>query len=278
MSPQYSQAPFTSKDVRQFLNDEFEEINHRYKWLAAKHGGKWPREGDLGILEDKSSGYFILVKTAMRYVRPDTLRGRMPDDRLRDVLEALRADALAPLDTLYLFILRQNVPQDPTDLEEWKATVGLICIPLEDFSEWTGAFGDDAFRVLYGKDRHEIEEMTRDLGAIFYTDKESGQPCNYHKSFPDCIFNPKRSDDLYVDPRRLHERIACAIIGSLNWIHISDEDGTISSVRTLRAEADDHVFFKASKCLTNPSSQRSSSTALFCGVSFPNTSNGRQQS
>ena len=227
------------KDVRQFLNDEFEEINRCYSGLKSEDGGRWPNGSDLDILEDKSSGYFVLVATAVRHIKPSgSSRGRTPDERLREVLEALRPDVFAPLDALYLYILGQNAPEDPIKLAEWKETIGLICIPvLPSISVWKHVFGHEAFRILYGRSRTEVEQIVRDLGSIFYVDKD-GQPHNYHASFPDCLFNPERSAQFAVDPQLLHERIACLIIQSLNSVHISDVEGMPSSFLTLVADSD----------------------------------------
>ena len=209
----------SEEDVHLFLVDEFEEINRCHPGLKDENGGKWPGMGDLETLEDKSSGYFILVKTAMRYIKPDKLRGRAPDQRLRDVLEAFRADPLRPLDALYLSILRQNCPEGPADFEEWKTVIGLICIPLEcGMAQWTSAFGsyEYALFIRYGKGLSALQQMISELGSLFYIEEHTGQLRNYHASFADCVFNPERGAEFAMDPGRLHERIACALVESMS--------------------------------------------------------------
>ena len=216
----------SKQDIRKYLDGEFAEIIRRCPGLKNENGERWPRRGDVGFLEDKSYGCFIFVKTAMQYIKPDKLRGRAPDERLRDVLQVLRAEPLRALDALYLLILRENAPKDPAEFEEWKTCIGLACIPLKDFSEWAEVFGDDAFRLLYGRHRSDVDQMMKDLGPLFYMDDKTGQPRNYHTSLPDCLFNAERSAEFAMNPNHLHERITCAIVGTLNTFRPLAPPGT----------------------------------------------------
>ena len=204
------------QDIRHYLDGEFDEINRLHPGLKDESGGRWPRAGDILLLEEKSYGYTVLIETVMRYLRAEKLRGRAPDERLCDVVQILRAEPLRPLDALYLFILRGNAPEDPGEFEEWKTCIGLACIHFNDFSDWTEAFGDDTFRLLYGRHRPEVERTMRDLEPLFYVDDKTGQPRNHHFSLPDCLFNAERSAEFAIDLHRLHERIACTIVNTLN--------------------------------------------------------------
>ena len=209
----------SKEDVRQFLGDAFDEINRCHPELKKKYNGRWPIEEDVEILKDKSSGYFILAKTAIRYINPDKERGRAPDQRLRDILEAFRADPLRPLDTLYLFILRQNAPEDATAFGEWKTFIGRVCLPVQFFRDFVEVFGyDDTCLIVYGQQPSKLQELVRELGSIFYIDERTGQVQNYHASFPDCIFNPERSAEFAMDPGHLHELVASGIIKTISTI------------------------------------------------------------
>ena len=209
------------EDVREFILAEFEEVNRCHPRLRVKHGGRWPRNDQLDRLVEKSSGYFILCATAMRYINPPILHGRPPDQRLDDVLEAVSADPLRPLDALYLFILRQHAPILPGLLDEWKRSIGLVCIPLDlpKLHPPTELSGRPEFaaelELWYGKEPSDLEELLSGLGSILYFDKITGQPKIYHASFADFIFNRGRSQEFCIDGARLHLEIACAIVNSL---------------------------------------------------------------
>ena len=209
------------EDVREFLTAEFEKVNQRYPKLKEKYRGKWPGDEDLEVLCEKSSGYFILSKTAMRHINPPVLRGRAPDRRLSDILEAFMAEPYRPLDALYLHLLRQHAPQDLTDLAEWKKLIGFVCISLyEDLGFWgicLGSLSNARFQI-FGKSRSDLAEAFGSLQSLIYIDSRSGRPKNYHASFPDFVFNPERSGDFYVDPGLLHEQLACILIRNFNRI------------------------------------------------------------
>ena len=217
------------KDVREYVVAEFEEINRCHPKLKKKHGGQWPKNAQLEHLVEKSSGYFILCVTAMRHINPSILNGRAPDQRLDDVLEAVSADPLRPLDALYLFILRQNAPKVPGLLDQWKKSVGLVCMPL-DLSDVTSpwlVFGQNAasfdqefapvIELWHGVDTSTLEELLSGLESLLYFDEETGQPKVYHSSFPDFIFNQSRSQELHMDPAHLHCDLACLIVKTLSF-------------------------------------------------------------
>jgi len=118
------------EDTDAFLKSEFRKINESFPNLKDKYGGQWPSDVEYLALLDKSSGYFILLKTALRHINPPALRGRAPDQRLQDILQAFAADPLRPLEALYLCILRQHLSQNLAQADEWKTIIiGLICIP-----------------------------------------------------------------------------------------------------------------------------------------------------
>ena len=154
----------------------------------------------------------------MRHINPAVLRGRPPDQRLRDVLDALLAEPYRPLDALYLYLLRQHAPQDPGDLAEWKKMIGLVCVPVyPGFGMWKRYFGkDNAFLQIYGKGPSDLEEALTPLQSLLHIEPGSGKPVNYHASFPDFAFNFERSGDFYVDPGLVHEHLVCTLIRSLN--------------------------------------------------------------
>lgn len=116
------------EDVDVFLTSEFCKINESFPYLKEKCGDQWPTDEAYLVLVEKSLGYFMLLKTALRHINPPALRGRAPDQRLRDILESFSADPLRPLDALYLCILRKNVPQNPAQVDEWKTIIRLICV------------------------------------------------------------------------------------------------------------------------------------------------------
>ena len=209
------------EDVREFVVAELEEINRRHPKLKRKYGGRWPNDEQLDRLVEKSSGYFILCATAMRHINPPILHGRPPDQRLDEVLEAVSADALRPLDALYLFILRQHAPTQPGRMDEWKRSIGLICMPLDlsdDRSPWH--IFDNKISLMielwHGMDTASLEELLSGLESLVYFDKETGQPKVYHASLPDFVFNQSRSQELHMDPANLHCELACLIVKTLS--------------------------------------------------------------
>jgi len=209
------------EDVQEFLAAEFEEINRCHPKLKKKYGGKWPKDQQLDRLVEKSSGYFILCATAMRHINPPILHGRPPDQRLDDVLEAVSADTLRPLDALYLLILRQHAPKLPGPLSQWKRSIGLVCMALDlsdNASPWL-IFDDEATPVIelwHEMDVSTLEELLSGLESLLYFDEETGQPKIYHASFPDFIFNQSRSQEFFMDSGYLHSELACVIVKTLN--------------------------------------------------------------
>ena len=205
----------SEEDIREFLAFEFDKINERHPRLKIKYGGRWPRKKDFELIVAKSSGYFILAKTATRYINPDVLRGRQPDERLRHILEALQAEPYRPLDAMYLSILRQHAPTDNAGFEEYRKIIALICLPFAiDYPAWAKTSGpDNVFQFVFGMDRSSVEELISGLGSlVYFTANANGHPRIHHASFPDFISNRERSAEYFMDSGGLHEELACKII------------------------------------------------------------------
>ena len=185
-------------DIRRFLQDKFDEI-----WLThpirSDLSSSWPSSEDIDTPVYKSSGQFIYASTVVKFV---SSRRHRPDHRLEIILDLRPKGKYLPfseLDALYRYVL--SSVEDPT------TTVDIIATAL------TLRYRPDkaALTDVLDLSPSDIKLHLIDVGSLV----EYGE-YDYliilHASLGDFLFDESRSQELYVDYRSIHTKIAQAFL------------------------------------------------------------------
>ena len=191
-------ADITSRhDIRRFLQDKFHEIRLTHP-IQSDFSSSWPSSEDIETLVDKSSGQFIYASTVVKFVSSPRHR---PDHRLEIVLD-LRPKGkdlpFAELDALYRYVL--------SSIEDTTTAVQIIATIL---TTWGRRDVYSLAETLY-LSPSDIKLHLIDLGSL--VEYENDFPNILHASLGDFLFDESRSQELYIDPRSIHTKIALAIL------------------------------------------------------------------
>jgi len=192
-------ADITSRhDIRRFLQDKFDEIRLTHP-IRSDLPSSWPSNEDIDTLVYKSSGQFIYASTIVKFV---SSRRHGPDHRLEIVLD-LRSKGkdlpFAELDALYRHVL--------SSVEETTTTVQIVATALTL-----------RYRASIAKLSDILDLSPRDI-KLHLIDLGSLVECGndflkiLHASLGDFLFDESRSQELYIDRRLIHTKIAQGILG-----------------------------------------------------------------
>jgi len=192
-------ADITSRhDIRRFLQDKFDEIRLTHP-IRSDLPSSWPSNEDIDTLVYKSSGQFIYASTIVKFV---SSRRHGPDHRLEIVLD-LRPKGkdlpFAELDALYRHVL--------SSVEETTTTVQIVATALTL-----------RYRASLAKLSDILDLSPRDI-KLHLIDLGSLVECGndflkiLHASLGDFLFDESRSQELYIDRRLIHTKIAQGILG-----------------------------------------------------------------
>jgi len=191
-------ADITSRDdIRRFLHDKFDEI-HLTHPLRSDLPSSWPSSSDIDTLVNKSSGQFIYASTVVKFISSPR---HGPDHRLEIVLD-LRPKGkdlpFAELDSLYRYVL--------SSVEETPKTIQIVATAL--ILRYR-AYIFDLTDILDLSPR-DIKLHLIDLGSL--VEYGSDFLGILHASLGDFFFDESRSQELYIDPRSIHTKIAQAFL------------------------------------------------------------------
>ena len=185
-------------DIRRFLEDKFDEIRLTHPIRSDLHSS-WPSSEDIGTLVDKSSGQFIYASTIIKFI---SSRRHRPDHRLEIILD-LRPKGkdlpFAELDALYRYVL--------SSVEDTTTTVQIIATAL--IRRYGGDM--DALTSVLDLSPADIKLNLIDLRSLV----EYGTNFLHilHASLGDFLFDESRSQELYIDHRSVHTKIAQGFLG-----------------------------------------------------------------
>ncbi|KAJ7190688.1 hypothetical protein GGX14DRAFT_381872, partial [Mycena pura] len=200
------------KDVRKYLEDEFNRIRREHRFTMATIPSPWPSSGTIEDLVEKSSGYFIYAATVIRFIDDKNFR---PTDRLETVLGIKECDSESPfdsLDQLYLQIL-SLVP-----LNSRSQLLRILTVIAAEL--WLHPFHIDQLLELKMGDCHLI---LRGLHSIISVPgPEHGIDRGYisighHASFLDFLNNPIRSGTFFVGGTQQRMELAGDILNALSY-------------------------------------------------------------
>ena len=191
-------ADITSRDdIRRFLHDKFDEIRLAHP-LRSDLPSSWPLSEDIDTLVNKSSGQFIYASTVVKFISSPR---HGPDHRLEIVLD-LRPKGkdlpFAELDSLYRYVL--------SSVEETPKTIQIVATAL--ILRYR-AYIFDLTDILDLSPR-DIKLHRIDLGSL--VEYGSDFLGILHASLGDFFFDESRSQELYIDPRSIHTKIAQAFL------------------------------------------------------------------
>ena len=199
---------FSKPDVKaatkvMFLDDNYDPTTDIETFLRASLIGIG-MDNDLGenwfspdvprLLAQEASGQFIYATTIIRFVE---VSKTPPTQQLKCVLEWHRSrpdspNPFAKLDALYLAILKTS--PNPVLAAQWLRTIEYLDYPDPWF-----------VRALLESSPSETKFILGGLQSLVGLEDTNGEPDFhfYHKSLLDCLGDPNRSAELYVDDEGL---------------------------------------------------------------------------
>jgi len=187
-------ADITSRhDIRRFLLDKFDEIRLTHP-IRSDLPSSWPSNKDIETLVKKSSGQFIYASTVVKFV---SSRRHGPDHRLEIILD-LRPKGkdlpFAELDALYRYVLAST--------EETTTTVHIVATALT----LRYRVSIPALTFILDLSPRDIKLRLIDLGSLV----EYGD--DFLNILRDFLFDESRSQELYINHRSIHTKIAQAFL------------------------------------------------------------------
>jgi len=183
------------RDVLRYLCDEFKRIQEskRHKDILQSVPKPWPPDRVIGLIAEKSGGYFVYAATVIKYVDEEYFSCL---DRLDQVLGISAAHhdpeerPFDELDNLYRSVL-SACPK--SQLLPLKRVLGFLQCPARVSD----------IETFLGLRPGQVNLMLRGLQSIIYVDFGHGIR-SFHTSFLDFIFDPVRAQDYHVDIREWH--------------------------------------------------------------------------
>ncbi|RXW20270.1 hypothetical protein EST38_g5578 [Candolleomyces aberdarensis] len=177
-----------SQDMTLYLQRRFQEL--------AVEGPQWFNDSDVKSLVEASSGQFVYVTTAFKYISEP--RGS-PVERLQIVLTWTARQGARPfetLDTLYTKILIFQLAMIGDVLPDLP-----FALPLDNLN----------LMLNLGTEAEEL--LLSDLRSLVGFEKDAATGAShsrrlYHKSFADYLYEESRSKDLFAPRARVYEHLA----------------------------------------------------------------------
>ena len=155
----------------------------------------WPGEEDVLTLSEKSGRLFIFAKTALCFIGDDKVLDPRQQMNILLGMDRTTINPYSQLDTLYLHVLENALPQDRDDIFlRFRRVVGCIllsqdAIPVSVIAKITNYSVDQVMATL--SRLQSIIVCSMPPGAARQSDSDFW-PHVYHPSFPDFLVNTKR--------------------------------------------------------------------------------------
>ena len=201
------------RDIRRYLKAKFEEIRAKDTYLPQD----WPGEGVIEQLVDKASGQFIYATTIMPYIM---FEYRSPEQRLaviRGLLEKPPGDEpYESLDELYSHIVRNaNRRVDMLQILALIITINrLIATANASAGTFTRLCSPKKLGEILGLAKGDVRRCLMDVHSVVDIGDDNRDIQVYHKSFPDFLLDPSRSNEFAVNVEDSHDCLFSYLIGT----------------------------------------------------------------
>jgi hypothetical protein len=223
-------SPDARQDVAKFLSDSFDSIRCEFAGVIPTD---WPKESDRKKLIIASSGLFIFVETALRFIRdPDHFN---PDSRLNLVLSVIDRSKGVPsaeqpfrnLDNLYTEILSRI----PAGLLPITKLLLRLALSFRN-DKFLGLSTQSRSRTLRGMalilqlDLDTVHSaLIKCISTLKIPLREEAHKMSLtflHASFADYLMDAQRSGEFYIDVAGVEDDV---LLGYLNlWYKYSGEN------------------------------------------------------
>ncbi|CAE6497704.1 unnamed protein product [Rhizoctonia solani] len=156
-----------------------------------------PRLSDIEQLVDRSGALFLYASTLVRYIQPS--RGRADPHRRLQSLLGMTAEAVkehAQIDALYTAVLESALSEDELqtdEAEEIRLVLRTVLLAQEPIGVETIA------KLADINDSRRVEYALYPLRSVLHQSETTGLVSTLHASFPEYIFNSKRSGSYFCD-------------------------------------------------------------------------------
>ena len=206
------------RDIRRYFKVKFEEIRAKDTYLPQD----WPGEDVVEQLVDKASGQFIYAATVMPYIM---FAYHSPEERLaviQGLLEKPPGDKpYQNLDELYSHIVR-----NANRRADMLRIMGLLIIFNQLIATTNAPSG--VFARLYsprtlgdilGLGRGDVRRCLIDMHSMVSVADEDRYIQIYHKSFPDFLLDPSRSNEFAINVEDLRDTLFSYLVVTSSFEH-----------------------------------------------------------
>ncbi|KAF9479894.1 hypothetical protein BDN70DRAFT_993159 [Pholiota conissans] len=194
-----------SDDIRHYLNAKFADIKktHIYRQSLPP---KWPSVSTVTKIVEKSSNQFIYASTVINYISSPRAD---PACQLKVVhnLSLLNPSSQHPfahLDSLYQHIFSQ--------VKNLDQVLDILAFDiLNTYGVWSGTTLDRAFFM----EPNSLQILFQDLTAVIQVEFDGSYThlSFLHKSLPDFLQDPVRSQKYFLDLEKYHTKLLCMFLG-----------------------------------------------------------------
>ena len=205
------------RDIRRYFQVKFEEVRAKDIDLPQD----WPGEDVIDQLVDKASGQFIYAATIMPYIM---FEYHSPAKRLaviRGLLEKPPGDEpYQNLDELYSLIVRNANRR--VDMLRIMALFILINRLIATANAPAGTFArlcsPQKLGDILGFEKGDVRRCLRDMHSVVNVRDDSLDIQIYHKSFPDYLLDPTRSNEFFIKVEDVQDLLFSHLIStSQHW-------------------------------------------------------------
>jgi len=204
------------RDIRRYLKVKFEEIRAKDTYLPQD----WPGEDVINQLVDKASGQFIYATTIMPYIM---FEYRSPEERLaviRGLLKKPPGDKpFENLDELYSLIVR-----NANRRADMLRVIGLIIVINRLIATANAPAGTFArlcsprkLGGLLGPVKGDVRRCLMDVHSVVSVGDDDCDIQIYHKSFPDYILDPSRSNEFAISVEDVYDCLFSRLISTSQY-------------------------------------------------------------
>jgi len=201
------------RDIRRYFKVKFKEIWVNDTYLPQD----WPGEDVVNQLVDKASGQFIYSATVMQYIMDEYRSAEARLAIIRDLLEKPPGDEpFQNLDELYSLIVRNANRQ--ADMLRIMALIIIINQLISTANAPAGVFSrlcsPQKLGDILGYERGDVRRCLMDMHPVVNIKDDNRDVQIYHKSFPDFLLDPSRSNEFAVDVWGVHDCLCSHLIGT----------------------------------------------------------------
>jgi len=201
------------RDIRHYFKRKFEEIRAKDDDLPLD----WPGEDVVEQLVDKASGQFIYATTIIPYIM---FEYHSPEERLaiiQGLLETPPGDKpYHNLDELYTLIVR-NATRRGVILQILALLITINRL-ISTANAPAGTFAHLCSPLklggILGLNRGEARRCLTDMHSVVNVGDDKREIRIYHKSFPDFLLDPSRSNEFAIDLQAGHVRLYSHLIST----------------------------------------------------------------